>query len=102
MHQHRRHPAPAHRRTGHRQVAPETLAHLVEIDVEHHHHEQEQHHHRADIDQHQGDGQELGLSSIQMAGRGAEGQHQEQGGVHRIARGDHAQPRISTVMAANT
>ena len=39
-----------------RRVAPEALAKLVEIDVEHHHHEEEEHHHRADVDENEHDG----------------------------------------------
>jgi hypothetical protein len=35
--------------------------------------------------------EELGLQQHPQARRGEEGQHQEQRGMHRIARGDHAQ-----------
>ena len=42
-------------------VAREAAAHFLDVDVEHHDDEQEQHHHRADVDQHQHDGEELRL-----------------------------------------
>ncbi len=77
----------------HRQIADETLAHGLGFDVQHHHHEQEQHHDRADVDQHQGDGEELGFQQQPQAGAGEEGQHQGQGRMHRVARGDDAQGR---------
>ena len=41
--------------------AREALAQLRQVDVEHHDDEQEQHHHRADVHQHQHDGEELRL-----------------------------------------
>ena len=47
--------------------------------------EQEQHHHRADVDEHLGDGDELGRQ--QQVLRGGAGQHddQRQRGVHDVA-----------------
>ena len=81
---------------GHRpaqwQITRKALAQRREIDVQHHHHEQEQHHHRANIDQHQRDGQELGLQQYPQSRAGEERQYQEHRGMHRIARRDHAQP----------
>jgi len=50
---------------------------------------QEQHRHRADVDNHQRDGEELGAQQQPGAGRGEEGEHQEQRAVHRVARRDH-------------
>jgi len=50
-------------------------------------------HHRADIHQHQGDAEELGLQLDPDSSRRAEGQHQKQRSMHRITRRDHAQRR---------
>ncbi|MNZ89178.1 hypothetical protein D3C78_1080870 [compost metagenome] len=72
-------------------MLPETLAQCVDADVQHHHHEQEQHHHRAQVDQHQRDGQELRLEQ-QPDGRGlGEGQDQVEHGMHGVACRDHAE-----------
>ena len=49
------------RHDGNGQVLGKTLAQGIDVNVEHHHHEQEQHHHRAYVDQHQCDGEELGI-----------------------------------------
>src|SRR5690606_2505540 len=77
---------------GKRQVAPEALAHALDVDVEHHHHEEEEHHHRADVDHHEHDGEELGAEKEPQRRRGEERQHEEQHPVHRVARGDDQQP----------
>ena len=77
----------------HRDKAAEILAQYVDIDIEHHHHKQEQHHHRADVDQHQQDGEELGLQQHPDRRGAEERQHQKQCRLHRIAGGNHFQPR---------
>ena len=76
-----------------RDVTSKSLAHLVEINVQHHHHEQKQHHHRADVNQHQRDGQELRVQQHPHAGGAEKRQHQPQSRMDRIAAGDHAQRR---------
>ena len=58
-----------------------------EIDVQHHHDEQEQHRHRADIDDDQHHRQELGADQDEQAGRGEEGEDQEQHRMDGVARG---------------
>ena len=69
-------------------MLPEPLAHGVDADVQHHHHEQEQHHHGAQVDQHQGHAQELGLEQKPDAGSLREGQDQVEHGMHGVARRD--------------
>ena len=74
-------------------VAREAAPQFLDPDVEHHDHEQEQHHDRADVDQHQCDGQELGFDQQPQHRAGEEAQHQAERRVHGVARRDHAEAR---------
>ena len=74
-------------------MAPDALAQLVEVDVEHHHHEEEEHHHRAHVHEHQGDGEELRVEEEPEVRGGEEGEHEPERRVHGVARRDDAQGR---------
>ena len=76
-----------------RQVFLEAGPHLGEVDVEHHHDEQEQHHHGTDVDEHQGDRQELGLQQHPDARGREERQDQEERGMHGATRRDDTERR---------
>jgi hypothetical protein len=78
---------PGEDQAGH-QIAGETGTHPREIHVEHHHDEQEQHGNRADVDDDQQEGEELGPDQQEQAGRVEESQDQPQHAVHRVSRHD--------------
>jgi hypothetical protein len=68
-----------------RRITSEALAHLRQVHVQHHHNEQEQHHDRADIDQHQHDGEKLRFQQQPQYGAIEESKYQKQCGVYRVA-----------------
>jgi len=72
-----------------RQIFEKARAQLGEIHVEHHNHEQEQHHDRADIDDHQDHGEELGAQQHEQTGGVEEGKDEIEHRMHRVLRGDH-------------
>jgi hypothetical protein len=74
----------------------------VDVDVQHHHDEQEQHHHRADVDEHERDGEELGLQQHPHAGGVEEGEHEVQRGMHRTARRDDRKRTANSSTAEKT
>ena len=76
-----------------RQVALEAAAQLREIHVEHHHDEQEQHGDRADVDDDQNHGQELGPGDQEQGGSVEERQDQEQHRMDRVAGADNHRGR---------
>ena len=53
-----------------------------------HHAEEEQHHHRADVDEHLGDGDELGSQQDVLRGGTGHHDHQRERGVNDVAVGD--------------
>ena len=84
-----------------RRVLDEAGAQLREVDVEHHDDEQEQHGHRADVDDHQDHGQELGAEQHEQPRRVEEGEDQEQHRVHRVRGRRSPCTPDATVSAAN-
>ena len=58
------------------EIIGEARAQFGEIHVEHHHHEQEEHGDRADVDDDQQEGEELGPDQQEQAGRVEEGEDQ--------------------------
>ena len=63
--------------------------------------EQEEHDDGADVDEHLGDGDELGRQQDELGGHAGEHHHQVERGVHHVLGGDHPDA-ASTMPAAMT
>ncbi len=72
-----------------RQIADELSLERGYLHVEHHHHEEEENHHGPHVDQHQHNGEKLGLQQHPQTGACNEGQHHVEHRMHRIPPCDH-------------
>ena len=70
-------------------IAREAAFNFLDVDVEHHDDEQKEHHHRADINEHQHDGEELRFDQQPKCGARKEGEHERQSRIDGVARDDH-------------